>query len=748
MSTAVWKINEKTLTFPALEDLKILTFDKDVSTCFLFFLLFIIVFFVSLSQVHKRLNRREIAPLNLAMDRTMSLVLLLICLASQIRVIVKVEAQQSYVDNRQLDCYNHFNSTDGNICNGVAPSCVSYLTFRSIPRYNTPVAVGYLMSSDANAIAEANYVSVVDTFPTNQLILIPVNCSCSIVGGRSYYQHNASYTLQNRSETYFNLANNTYQGLTTCQAMMAQNPYGDRNLTVKMNLRVPLRCACPTANQSAAGAKYLLSYLVTWGDSISSIAERFRVTDQTVLNANQLSSTNTIFPFTPILVPLTVEPSTLEIELQQAPPPAPPPPPPPQSPATRESKSNSSKKWILVGVGTGAALLLLLLALFVATALLRKAKTVSVPPIATSTPSPKPNKKSAAAGDYMETTTTTSESWSTVSSQGVRSAIESICVYKLQEVQSATENFSENNKIGGGGSSVYRGLFKGDAAAVKIMKGDVSSEINILKRINHSNIIRLSGFCIHGGNTYLVYEYADNGCVTDWLHHQQQPSNNNKLTLSWRHRVQIAHDVADALNYLHNFTNPPYIHKNLKTTNILLDGSFRAKVSNFGLARTLVLEDEEGEQGTLQLTRHVVGTQGYMAPEYVENGVITTKLDVFAFGVVVLELLSGREAINSDKNGVRGGGEELLSASISEVLQGDNVREKLQGFIDPSLKDEYPLDLAFSMAQLAKSCVDRDLNSRPAITEAFMTLSKILSSSLDWDPSDELERSRSLSHGR
>lgn len=681
------------------------------------------------------------------MNRRMSLLLLLlllICLG--VSMIVKVEGQQSYVDNHQLDCYNHFNSTDGNVCNGVSASCVSHLTFRSDPGYNTPIAVGYLMGSDPSVIAQANNVSDVDAFPTTrQLILIPVNCSCSGgVGGRAYYQHNASYVLKRPSETYFSLANNTYQGLTTCQALMAQNPYDSHNLTVGMNLRVPLRCACPTANQRAAGVKYLLSYLVASGDNISSIAQRFRVPDeQTLWDANMLSSTDIIYPFTPILVPLAVDPSTLQLAFEQAPPPPPPPsaaaaaPPPP---AAGESNSNSSKKkWILVGVGTGAAaLLLLLLALCVAAARLRKAKTVSVPP-------PKKEKKSAGGGGDS-TPLPTPESWSSISSQGARYATESISEYKLEEVQRATESFSERNKIGGGGSSVYRGLFKGDAAAVKIMKGDVASEINILKRINHSNIVRLSGFCIHGGNTYLVYEYADNGSVADWLRPQQPNNNNRRLTLSWKHRVRIAHDVADALNYLHNYTNPPCIHKNLKTSNILLDGSFRAKVSNFGQARTVALKEEE--QGPLQLTRHVIGTQGYMAPEYIENGVITTKLDVFAFGVVLLELLSGREAISNQKNGVGGGGEELLSASISEVLLGDNAKEKLHVFVDPHLEDKYPLDLAFSMAQLAKSCVDRDLNSRPAITEAFMILSKILSSSLDWDPSDELEHSMSPSQGR
>ena len=278
----------------------------------------------------------------------------------------------------------------------------------------------------------------------------------------------------------------------------------------------------------------------------------------------------------------------------------------------------------------------------------------------------------------------------------------------------------------------------GDDAAVKVLKGDVSSEINMLKRINHTNIIRLSGFCVHGGNTYLVYEHAENGSLTDWLHDNKYPGSS---PLAWKQRVQIAYDVADALNYLHNYTNPPYIHKNLKTGNILLDSSFRAKISNFGLARTLENQDKEGG---VQLTRHVVGTHGYMAPEYMEDGVIAPKLDVFAFGVVILELLSGREASN-DKHG-GGDEEELLSASIRRVTEGDNVREKLRGFVDPSLRHEYPLDIAFSMAQLAKNCVAHRLNSRPAMPEVFMTLSKIHSSSLNWDPSDELKRSGSLGH--
>lgn len=315
------------------------------------------------------------------------------------------------------------------------------------------------------------------------------------------------------------------------------------------------------------------------------------------------------------------------------------------------------------------------------------------------------------------------------SESGIREAIHSLTIYKYEDLQKATGSFAEENKIRG---SVYRGNFKGNDAAVKVVKGDVSSEINILKLINHLNIIRLSGFCLHEGNSYLVYEYAENGSLSDWLHGKDLQS-----TLSWKQRIQIAYNVADAINYLHNYVNPPYIHKSLKSSNILLDANFQAKVSNFGLARSV-----ENGDGGLQLTRHVIGTQGYMPPEYIENGVITQKLDVFAFGVVMLELLSGREAAGQSKDR-----EELLSSSINQALEGDDVRDKLKGFMDLSLRNEYPRDLAFSMAELARRCVAYDMNSRPSMPEVLMTLSKIFSSSLDWDPSHELSQSRSMSHG-
>ena len=142
----------------------------------------------------------------------------------------------------------------------------------------------------------------------------------------------------------------------------------------------------------------------------------------------------------------------------------------------------------------------------------------------------------------------------------------------------------------------------------------------------------------------------------------------------------------------------------------------------------------------MRLTKHVVGTRGFLAPEYIEDGVVTPKMDVYAFGMVVLELLSGR---------IVGEDEALTSGCcIAEVLEGENEREKLGLFMDDGLRDQYPFELAYSMAQLAKMCVARDLNSRIGMSEVLVLLSKIHSSSLDWDSFDGVDRSSSLTQGR
>ncbi|KAL5725382.1 hypothetical protein ACHQM5_008531 [Ranunculus cassubicifolius] len=308
----------------------------------------------------------------------------------------------------------------------------------------------------------------------------------------------------------------------------------------------------------------------------------------------------------------------------------------------------------------------------------------------------------------------------------VRDVIDSsLNVYNFEELKTATGNFKEDSRIKG---SVYYGVIKGSVIAIKRMEGNAPKEINILNKIHHSSLIKLSGYCAQGGHFYCVYEYAENGSLRDWVH-------GNKLfqTLTWIQRIQIACDVADGLNYLHNYASPPLIHTNLRSSDILSNYSFRAKIANLGMARTVNNSEERAE-----LTRNVLGTQGYMAPEYMETGIVSPKMDVFAFGVVMLELISGRDVVtfSNDEDGISTKRVTLLFQSINQVLKEENMRS----FIDPSLKSEYPLGLAFFMAQLAKNCTAKDLSTRPNIFDVSIALSKILSKSFEWDRLDALQR--------
>lgn len=347
----------------------------------------------------------------------------------------------------------------------------------------------------------------------------------------------------------------------------------------------------------------------------------------------------------------------------------------------------------------------------------------------------------ALASGKQTTTATSMSSLSAARSlmaSEVREALESLTVYKYSELEKATAGFSEERRVPG--TAVYRGVFNGDAAAVKRVSGDVSGEVGILKRVNHCSLIRLSGLCVHRGDTYLVFEYAENGALSDWLHGGDAATG----VLGWRQRVQVAFDVADGLNYLHHYTNPPCVHKNIKSSNILLDADLHGKMSSFGLARALPAGDGAAAAAA-QLTRHVVGTQGYLSPEYLEHGLITPKLDVFAFGVVLLELLSGKEAAFSGDG--ENGEALLLWESAAEALVdggGEDAGSNVRAFMDPRLGGDYPLDLAMAVASLAARCVARQPAARPAMDEVFVSLAAVYGSTVDWNPSDHGNSGSSL----
>ncbi|KAL5715789.1 hypothetical protein ACHQM5_017563 [Ranunculus cassubicifolius] len=611
-------------------------------------------------------------------------------------------SQQPYV-NKQNDCHNSHAGTDGNRCNGPKSSCLSYLTFRTQPPYNTATEVARLLNVERDQIVRSNdNINEVDAIPTDTLIIVPItNCSCS----GNFYQYNSSYTLKN--ETYF-LLGETYQGLTTCIALINQNPgHLPLKLSPGIRLSVPLRCACPTKNQTARGIHSLLSYLIVSRDTIPVISEAFGVDAQSILDANQLSNSSIISPSTSLLVPFKLQPTYR----------------PPRvpliiyNPSPAEKNGSRMKIWVFVSIGTCSILVVVLLFGSLYFFMVHRQ-------------SPAALKNNPPSSTNVHPTLGHEPQFSIRSSVNVHNMIKSsLNEYSFEELQTATGSFKENSRIKG---SVYSGVTKDGVVAIKRMEGNAPKEIYVLNKIHHSSFIKLSGYCAQGSHFYCVYEFAENGSLSDWVH-------GNKLfqILTWTQRIQIACDVADGLNYLHNYASPPYILNNLRSSHILLTRSFRAKIANLGMACTIT----NGEEGT-ELIRNVVGTQGYMAPEYIETGIASPETDIFAFGVMMLELISGRDAVtfsdDRDKLSTKGG--TLLFQSINDVLEGENVREKLRSFIDPSLKSEYPLGLAFSVALLANNCTAKDLSTRPNIFDISIALSKILSKTLEWDRLDALQR--------
>lgn len=211
--------------------------------------------------------------------------------------------QQAYLNDTGSNCSSNAAISKGYLCDGHVKSCNSFVTFRSREPYDTPINIAYLLGSDASEIYSVNNISSDDKIPTNKLIVAPISCTCS----GNIYEHLTPYTVK-KSETYYITAQETYQGLTTCQAMISRNYYDPENIPIGSQITVPVRCACPSPNQTASGVTTLLTYLVDKGETVASIGKRFGVNRQSILEANMLSQENsTILPSTPILVPLKRE---------------------------------------------------------------------------------------------------------------------------------------------------------------------------------------------------------------------------------------------------------------------------------------------------------------------------------------------------------------------------------------------------------------------------------------------------------
>lgn len=281
--------------------------------------------------------------------------------------------------------------------------------------------------------------------------------------------------------------------------------------------------------------------------------------------------------------------------------------------------------------------------------------------------------------------------------------------FSYKETKKATDNF--NTIIGQGGfGTVYKGLFSdGLVAAVKMMnkvseqgEDEFCREIELLARLHHRHLVPLRGFCIKKHERFLMYEYMENGSLKDHLH----STATGRTPLSWRTRIQIAIDVANALEYLHFYCDPPLCHRDIKSSNILLDENFIAKVADFGLA----CASKDGSICFEPVNTEIRGTPGYMDPEYMVTQELTEKSDVYSYGVLLLELVTGRRAIQDSKNLVEWS--QVFMSSESRLIE----------LVDPDVTDSFDLDQLQTIVTIVRWCTQREGKARPSIKQVLRLL--------------------------
>lgn len=287
--------------------------------------------------------------------------------------------------------------------------------------------------------------------------------------------------------------------------------------------------------------------------------------------------------------------------------------------------------------------------------------------------------------------------------------------FSYDELKKCTNNFSDSNEIGFGGyGKVYRGMLSdGQVVAIKraqqgSMQGglEFKTEIELLSRVHHKNVVGLLGFCFEQGEQMLVYEFMPNGTLRESL------SGRSGIHLDWKRRLRITLGSARGLAYLHELANPPIIHRDVKSTNILLDEHLTAKVADFGLSK-LVADSGKGHVST-----QVKGTLGYLDPEYYMTQQLTEKSDVYSFGVVMLELITARQPIEKGKYIVR---EVRLMMD-----KNDEEHYGLRELMDRSIRNSGTLIGFGRFLELALQCVEESAADRPTMSELVKAIETIL----------------------
>ncbi|PIN06304.1 Serine/threonine protein kinase [Handroanthus impetiginosus] len=284
--------------------------------------------------------------------------------------------------------------------------------------------------------------------------------------------------------------------------------------------------------------------------------------------------------------------------------------------------------------------------------------------------------------------------------------------FTLRQIKAATNNFDSANKIGEGGfGPVYKGvLHDGTVIAVKQLSSkskqgnrEFVNEIGMISALQHPNLVKLHGCCIEGNQLLLIYEYLENNCLARALFGRDE----QRLNIDWKTRRKICLGIARGLAYLHEESRLKIVHRDIKATNVLLDKDLNAKISDFGLAK---LDEEENTH----ISTRIAGTVGYMAPEYAMRGYLTDKADVYSFGIVALEIVSGKSNTN-----YRPKEEFVYLLDWAYVLQEQG---NLLELVDPILGSNYSEEEALRMLNLALLCANPSPTLRPSMSSVVSML--------------------------
>uniref|UniRef100_A0A7N0U929 Protein kinase domain-containing protein n=1 Tax=Kalanchoe fedtschenkoi TaxID=63787 RepID=A0A7N0U929_KALFE len=340
--------------------------------------------------------------------------------------------------------------------------------------------------------------------------------------------------------------------------------------------------------------------------------------------------------------------------------------------------------------------------------------------------------KTSGVGSILSNSMTSSPSLSLMSA--MNTSMLSVKIFSLSELERATEHFSSKAILGVGGfGRVYHGVLEdGSEVAIKLLTRNNQSgdrefvaEVEMLSRLHHRNLVKLIGICTEHHRRCLVYELVRNGSVESHLHGVDRL----RGPLDWDARLKIALGAARGLAYLHEDSNPRVIHRDFKAGNVLLEDDFTPKVSDFGLAR-------EATEGTEHISTRVMGTFGYVAPEYAMTGHLLVKSDVYSYGVVLLELLSGRKPVDMSQPQ----GQENLVTWARPLL---TTQEGLQALVDPSLEGKFNFDSMAGVASIASMCVHSEVSHRPFMGEVVQALKLIYDDKEDTYEADYCSRKES-----